>query len=176
MRLSQNVELKARLADLAAARRIAQSLETAPSHDLLQTDTYFTCLSGRLKLREINQETSELIWYSRPDETGPKVSNYSRTLVDQPETLRNALHKSIGIETVVDKQRTVYFYKNVRIHLDHVEGLGVFIEFEAVLGGDDSIAQGNQDLEELKRTFSIDDSSLVNVSYRELMLQRSAKS
>jgi adenylate cyclase class IV len=32
------------------------------------------------------------------------------------------------------QRREIYLYHNVRIHLDEVEDLGTFLEFEAVLG------------------------------------------
>src|SRR5262245_53430773 len=47
-----NIELKARVPDLAFARRVAVELATVPARILNQTDTYFHASSGRLKLRE----------------------------------------------------------------------------------------------------------------------------
>ena len=40
------------------------------------------------------------------------------------------LTKSIGILTIVDKQREIYFIKNIKFHLDNVQNLGTFIEVE----------------------------------------------
>ena len=44
---------------------------------LLQRDTYFRVPRGRLKLRESDGETAELIYYERSEETGERWSRFS---------------------------------------------------------------------------------------------------
>ena len=70
----RNIELKARSADPAFARKIAQSLATNRLGIQHQIDTYFCCNYGRLKLREIDALRTELIWYARADQQGPAAS------------------------------------------------------------------------------------------------------
>ena len=70
---SCNIELKACLVSLDAARQIASSLADTRLPDQHQIDTYFYCRDGRLKLREIVGQRAELIAYRRPNESGPKV-------------------------------------------------------------------------------------------------------
>ena len=53
MEAACNIELKARLRNLPAARQIAQRLATNYLGVQQQTDTYFHCTQARLKLREI---------------------------------------------------------------------------------------------------------------------------
>ena len=48
-------------------------------------------------------------------------------------TLRAALSAVLGVRGVVLKRRELLIWQNVRIHLDDVESLGSFLEFEAVL-------------------------------------------
>jgi adenylate cyclase, class 2 len=165
----RNIELKARLADLDAARQIALSITTNELGVQVQTDTYFHCPTGRLKLRQIDHSPAQLVWYSRPDEEGPKASDYRLVPVTNPETLKGALEAAYGIWCVVCKRREIYLYHNVRIHLDEVERLGTFIEFEAVLGPDVDDQTGHQQLGDLRERFSITDTDLLAVSYSDLL-------
>jgi len=165
----RNIELKARLTDLAAARETARSIATKEIGLQVQTDTYFHCPNGRLKLRQIEHAPAHLVWYARPDTEGPKASDYRLVPVANPETLKAALSDEYGIWCVVRKHREIFLYHNVRIHLDEVEGLGTFLEFEAVLGGDVDDRQGHAQLAELRRQFSISDTDLLAVSYSDLL-------
>lgn len=95
-----------------------------------QTDTYFSVRSGRLKLRQGNIENN-LIYYERSDEAGPKQSGFQLFPVADAGVLKDMLAKAIGIKTVVQKQREIYFIANVKFHIDTLEGLGNFVEIEA---------------------------------------------
>ena len=44
-----------------------------------------------------------------------------------------AFDAALGTVVVVSKRRRLFLWEGVRIHLDEVEGLGSFVEFEAVL-------------------------------------------
>ena len=68
--------------------------------------------------------------------------------VPQPETLLVALRAAMGIVNVVRKRREIYLWQNVRIHLDDVEGLGQFLEFEAVLSPEIDEAAGRRQLQD----------------------------
>lgn len=165
----RNIELKARLTDLAAARETARTIATKELGLQVQTDTYFYCPNGRLKLRQIEHSPAHLVWYARPDTKGPKASDYRLVPVANPETLKAALSDAYGVWCVVRKRREIFLYHNVRIHLDEVDGLGTFLEFEAVLGGEIDDRHGHAQLAELRRQFSISDSDLLAVSYSDLL-------
>ena len=127
--------LKARLADLRGGpTRWPQPSPPSGWATQHQIDTYFHCRHGRLKLRQIDGLRAELVWYARPDEEGPKPSDYQLVPLQNPETLKAALAAALGVRAVVEKRREIFLYHSVRIHLDDVVGLGHFIEFEAVLG------------------------------------------
>ena len=83
-----NVELKARLVDLDRARGLARQLSGGPPEILRQVDTYFRCAAGRLELRKISGQPSQLIAYARADETGPRTSAYRIVPVADAATLR----------------------------------------------------------------------------------------
>ena len=129
----RNIELKAHLPDLAAARQVARRVATRDGGVLEQVDTYFPCDSGRLKLREINGQRAELIWYVRPDGERERPSNYRIVAVPDAAATKELLTAALGCRAVVRKHRELFWHENVRIHLDTVDGLGTFLEFEAVL-------------------------------------------
>ena len=165
----RNIELKARLKDIEAARGIARELATSIPGVQEQIDTYFHCPQGRLKLREIVGITSQLVWYARSDEKEPKASDYHLTTVDRPEKMKKILASAMGIRAVVKKRREIFLIDYVRVHLDEVEGLGTFLEFEAVLGPDHSDADGHAALEKLREKFSITPADLLPCSYGEMV-------
>ncbi len=180
--MSRNVELKARYEDLAVAERIARSLGASPAGRLSQRDTYFACRGGRLKLRQqrpidLNQPDAilpaenELIGYHRSDEPQARGCDYTRVPIERGDVLRDTLTRTLGITVEVIKTRDVWLWKNVRIHLDEVEGLDTFIEFEAIVDEqcDDSAAYGK--IEELIRAFAISEDQIEKTSYSDMLQQ-----
>jgi adenylate cyclase class 2 len=130
----ENIELKAVDEDPAATERTCRAIGAVDGGVLVQRDTYFGVAHGRLKLREdLERGTGELIFYLRPQESGPRSSSYWRAPATDPEALRSLLAAAHGVVGVVSKRRRLYLYRNVRIHLDDVEDLGAFIELESVL-------------------------------------------
>lgn len=167
--LCRNVEMKATLADIDKARAAAELLG-AESHGVLrQRDTYFHVASGRLKLRETDGDRAELIWYDRPDHSGTRASHYYRVPVPDPDLLKDALRAAVGVRVVVNKCRELYLWRNVRIHLDQVDDLGTFLEFEAVLEPEQPEADGDALIADLRAQFGIEESALIACSYADLL-------
>jgi adenylate cyclase, class 2 len=138
----RNVELKARDADPAATLARALALGACDEGVLTQRDTYFARARGRLKLREQaggREAGARLIAYVRPDDDAARTSAYRLAEVGDPEALRDALDAALGTLVVVDKRRHLLLYENVRIHLDEVDGLGSFVELEAVAGAESDL-------------------------------------
>ncbi|HUY91482.1 MAG TPA: class IV adenylate cyclase [Pirellulales bacterium] len=172
----RNIELKARIASVDAARPIAARLATATLGVERQTDAYFAGARGRLKLRERQGLPAQLVWYARADGEQAKPSDYLLVDVTDAAALKQALAAAYGVLVVVDKQREIYLHENVRIHLDRVEGLGDFLEFEAVLAPDEEDAAGYVKLAALSREFAIEPPHLVASSYSDLLLvERSSR-
>ncbi len=164
-----NLEIKARCADLAAARARAERIATSHLGVDEQVDTYFRVPHGRLKLRESSLSGGQLIPYLRPDERGPKRSDYQVIPVPDPPALRGLLEAILGRHRVVRKRREIFLYENVRIHLDEVDGLGTFLELEAVFDGSASALRVQQEkVDFLMRELGIDDEQLLDVSYEGL--------
>lgn len=168
----RNIELKARLHDREAAERVCRDLGARSGGLLRQTDTYFHSAHGRLKLRETAGADGRvercLITYYRPDRAAPRASEYAVTPV--PPNARRSLERKLGVLAIVRKERTLYLWEGVRIHLDAVEALGDFIEFEAVLGGDCDEDEGHRLVADLRARFAIAGADLVAGSYVDLLL------
>lgn len=167
---SRNLEIKARDRDPARTLELALALGAADEGDLQQRDTYFDRARGRLKLREQEPGEDELIEYRRADESGARVSSYRRVRVTSAPELREALDAALGTLVVVTKRRRLLLRDNVRIHLDEVEGLGRFIELEAVAGPGSDLAAEQAQVADLRARLEIGDDALVGASYSDLLL------
>ena len=166
-----NVELKAHDADPAATAARCLALGATDAGELAQRDTYFTARHGRLKLREIDGVGAELIAYDRPDATEPEPSTYVRTPVTEPARLRDALDRALGTTVVVVKRRRLLMWEHVRIHLDDVEGLGTFLELEALVGdGLNDLAGAHDKVARLRMELALGDDSLISAGYSDLLL------
>ena len=74
-----------------------------------------------------------------------------------------------GIVGEVKKERHLYLCANTRIHIDHVENLGDFIELEVVLQPGQSEAQGTAIAKDLMDKLGIEPSELIDGAYIDLM-------
>jgi adenylate cyclase, class 2 len=166
-----NIEIKARVEDPKTIRDELHSLGADFIGTDHQVDTYFNVNSGRLKLREGNIE-NHLIYYERDDVAEPKQSVV--TLFKNPanSNLKEMLIKTLGVLTVVDKKREIYFINNIKFHIDEVRGLGTFFEIEVIdkdgsVGKDKLLDQCNYYL----KVFSINKDKLVDKSYSDLLIR-----
>jgi adenylate cyclase, class 2 len=171
--LSCNVELKARLDRHDDAVLACRRLGATDRGTIEQTDTYFTLGNHRLKLREQSNGEHFLISYSRPDAPEARKSQYRLQLVENPGALKAILTRQWGVKAVVRKVRRWFLWEGrVRIHLDRVESLGEFLEFEAVVGSvpgyDEDAAR--LDVARLTHDFGLTTRDLVSESYATLVL------
>lgn len=150
-RTMHNIEYKAELRDIDLARSICRALKAAPIITMEQVDTYYRIPSGRLKKRECAGEPTEYIFYDRPDRTRPKLSHF--VIYTEPQALERFGTSPLPVWVTVRKRRELYMHRQVRIHLDTVEGLGQFLEFEAMVSVGFNIAKCHEAVEHLKRAF-----------------------
>jgi predicted adenylyl cyclase CyaB len=173
--MPRNVEIKAHVPDprrlLDAVLEIADKGPTVFSQD----DTFFACPNGRLKLRAFAEGQGQLIFYRRSDVAGPKLSEYMITATPEPEALRGTLTLAYGATGRVKKTRTLCFVGQTRIHLDEVEGLGHFVEFEVVLEDEQTIEDGQAIADELLDRLGIKTSQLITRAYVDLLADRDAR-
>ena len=167
-----NVEIKARCADAGAVRHVLQRHGARFAGEDHQVDTYFHARHGRLKLRE-GQIERALIGYHRDDEAGPKTSEVTLEPVAPESALKVLLAEALGVLTVVDKRREIYFIDNVKFHLDRVEGLGTFVEIEAI-DRDGTLGEATLRVQcaHYLSLLDLPEAALVRVSYSDLLLRQ----
>lgn len=170
LEMNQNVELKARLADPDRARAVALRLRAVWQWTAQQTDTYFRAPDGsRMKLRETDGQPAALITYRRPNRRGPRTSTYRIEPVSDPDQVRAKLAARYGVDVVVTKVRELWLLEGTRIHLDEVEGLGCFIEFEIVLAVDTAQKAARHRSAILAHAFGLAPADYVPGSYADLV-------
>ncbi|MGN8157715.1 class IV adenylate cyclase [Salinisphaera sp. RV14] len=167
--MARNIEIKAVCRDRAVMRQRIEALAGAPAAELDQDDSFFTCATGRLKLRDFGNGQAELIAYERPDSAGPSLSSYTRTETDDPDGLRATLTHALGCWARVIKTRQLYMTGRTRIHLDRVEGLGDFVEFEVVLAAQEQPADGRREAERLMAELGIEAADLCAIAYADML-------
>lgn len=163
------IELKAKLNDLDSARKKLRQVQAKMIGVFHQIDTYYIVPKGRLKLREVAGETdAELIYYERDDVAMPKDSSVFLLKIPQPHTFKEIATKILEVKAVVDKVREIYNLQGTQIHLDKVQNLGYFIEFERVTSKN-TRHQDKSKIEELIGKLKINPEDMVAVSYSDLM-------
>lgn len=166
----RNVELKSRDPDPARTLELALALGARDEGEIVQRDTYFGGSRARVKLREQTPGDDELISYRRPDDGQARVSEYLRVAVPDAAALREALDAAYGTRVVVAKRRRLLLWEDVRIHLDDVEGLGSYMELEALAPTESDLDPAREKVAHLRSALEIDDANLVAGSYSDLLL------
>jgi len=165
----RNVEIKARVDDPAGVAERAHALGFARAETLDQEDVYFAVPRGRLKLRLVPGRRAELIRYERPDASAPRPSVYEIVEVEDGRGLAALLARALGVRGRVRKRRQLFLRRNVRLHLDDVDGAGCFLELEAVLDGDGQREAAVNEVAGLLGQLGIGAGMLVSGSYIDLM-------
>ena len=163
--MARNVEIKARVNQPERLRERALALGDRPEQLIRQKDTFYHAAVGRLKLREFGDGTGELIAYNRPDQEGPKTSQYAISATADPKSLHAALAQALGVRGIVTKQRALVLSGRTRIHLDHVEGLGDFMELEVVLTETETEDEGMAVARKMMAQLSIETGDLIEGAY-----------
>ena len=167
--MPSNIEIKARARNFEQIRSRAEKMSDTPMQIIPQEDIFFNVEKGRLKLRILSPDQSQLIYYTRPDQDGPKRSDYHITRSPDPQNLTRVLELAYGIRGVVRKTRYLYLVGQTRIHLDDVEGLGQFMELEVVLEDGQSDADGQRIAEDLMFALGVESEDLIEGAYMDLL-------
>ncbi|USN97885.1 MAG: CYTH domain-containing protein [Phycisphaeraceae bacterium] len=169
----RNVEFKAELRDPQVARAVARSIGGKLVGTIEQTDTYYRVLTGRLKKREAvvdgEAEPVEYIHYERDNRTLPRISSFQ--ILSEAEFRERFGTLPLPEWLTVRKQREVYLVGHARIHLDRVEHLGSFIEFEALVTRDHNVARAHETVAKLRADFGPVMGEALSGSYSDLLAQ-----
>jgi adenylate cyclase class IV len=168
----QNVEIKIELRDPALARAIMANLGAPRVARLRQVDTYYRLADGRLKKRESSDDQGhvyppEFIFYHRPNQARARVSRF--VIYTAEEARRQFGEGEPPVWVRVCKARDVYMHKGVRVHLDEVEDLGSFVEFEALITPQNDLHAAHAAVDELRRAFGPALGEPVSVSYSDML-------
>lgn len=165
----RNYEFKASVEDIQMYEKMLLTIDPEFRGTDNQTDTYFNVKYGRLKLREGNIENA-LINYDRDDIAGSKKSDVILYRHAPDDALKDILVRQFGIRVIVSKIRKIYFKENVKFHFDTVEGLGSFIEVEAIDEKDEFTAeQLKAQCDHYIHFFGVTKDQLVERSYSDMV-------
>lgn len=167
--MPSNIEIKAYARNFDEIRRRAEGLSDTPVEVIPQEDIFFNTPHGRLKLRILSPEKGQLIYYTRPDQGGPKRSDYHIFQTSDPEDLKHILALAYGIRGIVKKTRYLYLVGQTRVHLDDVEGLGQFMELEVVMRDGQSDTEGQAIAEGLMESLGVEWNDLLEGAYMDLL-------
>jgi adenylate cyclase, class 2 len=165
--LMHNIELKAELRDLPLARTICKSEGATFILSFEQTDTYFRIPRGRLKRRETEGEPVEYIFYERANRAAPKLSHF--TIFSEEQAAERFGTQPLPVWAIVRKRRELWLLGSVRIHLDKVDRLGTFLEFECLVSKENNIARSHEAIAALRRAFAPVLGELIDCSYSDLL-------
>ncbi len=165
----KNVEFKARVNSTDDLERRLKELNPTFKGEDHQIDTYFKVKDGRLKLREGTIENA-LIHYHRPNTATAKQSDVILYKHYPDKALKAILTLHLGIKSIVEKRRRIYFVDNVKLHFDQVVGLGCFAEVEAIdTAGKHSTKTLQRQCDHYFDFFGFDRKDLVGDSYGEMI-------
>ncbi len=163
--MPQNLEIKIKLNSHDEIISKLKNLNAEFITTLNQKDVYYNLENSLLKLRIQNHNT-ELISYNRAENGSTRWSNYE-VLEIKGENAENFLEKIFKVEAVVEKKRDLWMFKDTRIHLDEVKGLGTFLELETL------VLNGQEDAEKrfnfLVKELNLDFENQIRTSYRNLI-------
>ncbi len=169
------LELKARRKDLVQAEAWCKRQATFVS-DVRQEDTYLRVGKGRLKIRNVQgKDEGTLIYYQREDRPDPKRSRVSLLPVADATGLLGLLREALGLLVEVRKRRRIFRWGEVQVHLDEVEGLGTFLEFERMIDSPEEVRQAEAEFSELRSALRIFEKDLVAGSYSDMVLELDAQ-
>ena len=174
----RNVEFKAELRDPTIARAVARSIKAPLVAKLEQTDTYYRTFTGRLKKREVvhdgEPEPTEYIHYERDNRTRPKISAFR--IMTEDEFRERFGTEPLAEWLTVRKAREVFLLEHARIHLDDVDELGWFIEFEVLVNKKNNVARAHETIERLRGEFGPVMGEAISVGYSDLLASQIGES
>jgi adenylate cyclase, class 2 len=162
-----NLEIKININNISEIRSILRKINARYQFQMEQKDTYFKLGNNKIKTREINDSEIQLIKYFRKEVKGKKISTYTIKKISTSQ--RDSFLKKNKILCEIYKKRELWIYKNTRVHIDKVEGLGKFLELETVLKNI-SKKEGNTEFNELISILGVNKDKSIPYSYSDILL------
>jgi adenylate cyclase, class 2 len=111
------------------------------------------------------------LYTHRTNTAGAKQSHVLLYEHQPSPSLKMILETALSVKVVVDKRRRIYFIDNVKFHFDRVEGLGTFVEVEAIdRDGTIGLPTLQQQCAQYAELLGIEPADYVAESYSDLLL------
>ncbi len=169
--MPKNLEIKVNLTSHKEVKEIINKNKIPFKELLLQKDIYYKVDKGLLKLR-IENGKQTLIFYDRNEKSKKRWSDYHLLEIENADA-NKYLKRFLDVVTIVNKKRELYLYKNTRIHLDYVKGLGCFLELETrVING---LTDAEKRFKFMMDLLKLRDKKEIWASYKDLLLAKDKK-
>lgn len=165
--MMKNIELKARVRNVEALRSRIEHIGGQFVAEFQQTDTYLAVATGMMKVRIQSDGICELIAYRRRTSLLPRPSRYRRYKLGSIVDASALIQKRTTIR-VISKKRRLYMLGLTRVHLDVVEELGQYLEFEHPISTSESTCLGEEVVRKLCVALGIEDELIAPTSYLEI--------
>lgn len=165
--MPKNLEIKVPVNNIEELEKILYEAGANLVYESQQLDVYYKVKNGRLKIRDSSGEKS-IIFYQRVESGDDRWSDFTVIKVDNPKEWVEFFDKFLERLVEVNKYRKLLHYKNSRIHLDKIEGLGNFLEIETKLTVDEATVE--DEFEFLIDLLKIDKSKQILNSYSDIIL------
>ncbi|KAH7694308.1 hypothetical protein AAVH_38649 [Aphelenchoides avenae] len=166
----RNLTLKARVDDAEEMETAIFNLTQTIGNVAVEEDVYFNVPYGQMKLRTTHpgHDNGELISYKQSSNPGANLSEARVTPVDSVKQLRSTLAFSLSELGTIRKRRRVYGMPNVRINLDDVHHLGLFVDIDIRADTGLTPEELQKKMDSIKQELGIKDAQLVSQSYLDL--------
>jgi len=167
--LESNLEIKCRLDNFRFVKNRISEINGIILLREKQIDVYYKVTKGRLKLRIINDERGNLIFYERKEKTSKRISNYLISETKSFKELDEILRSQFEVLAIVHKERDIYLDNNIRIHLDTVKGLGKFLEVEVIYK---NIIRARKQMKQLIAALGLNEKNFIKASYSDMLINK----
>ena len=167
--MPKNLEIKVRIKNLKQTINRIEKLRAKRIYSSRQTDVYFQNEKGRLKVRDSNGEKS-VIFYDRIEDGRERWSKFHFIKVGTPIEWVKFFDLFLERLITVKKHRTLFQYKNTRIHVDQIKNLGNFIELETKMNSSKKTARAEFDF--LCKHLELDGGEQILNSYSDMILNK----
>lgn len=158
-----NISIIARIADSERVKRNVKRENGKGERYERRTETWFATERGHLVLRESDMRHE----FAAISAEGKEHS--VRHKPDNPRALKEVLLAGLGVPLIVDMRRETWHLVGVDAHFDDVEGLGSFVELEAIDQGDETDEDLRKRCHAMLHLLGIPESDLIDGRYADLL-------
>jgi adenylate cyclase class 2 len=153
-------------ADLASRGAAAFTLGNQETDIFLDMPDRRLAAAGQQQVLRVMQPSGRVLWICK----GPGADRCVAMDLDNPEKAMEML-AALGFEETgrLTKARDIYFAGDFHVTLDHLEGLGSFVEVAVMTDDADSLSDWTERVEKFAGKIRLDASQIEHGSYRTMM-------